>query len=191
MRYLIIFLFVFSSCASHRFVLDKNSNYISCDKVKCEIKSSGFEHSLNGYIFINKIDSSLCFKFFGPLGINVLNGFISPSIFRISDNINNRKISAISSIVDTSLIKIPNNCFYDLFIGSNNCLNNFVSKNQTYHFHQKGNKFLIYNLSNNLIYEIISEPYKIVEIRSYVHDFKLSFKFISISNNFKNCNFEF
>lgn len=82
-RFLILMMFlpILNSCCltQHSKSLDITSSYFSFTKVKLKIKSTSFGSiELRGFIRSVK-DTVFCFKFFGPLSMEVLRGRIDTS----------------------------------------------------------------------------------------------------------------
>jgi hypothetical protein len=72
-------LFFFGCCTSHIFIGSTNSKYISIDKIRLHVIKNGDDLNGKGSIKIYK-DSIINFRFFGPLGYEVLKGSYSHSL---------------------------------------------------------------------------------------------------------------
>lgn len=86
-----VLVFVTTACATVKVKepVSLASAYITYSKVKAKVRlPQGNEYSCKGYIAITR-DSLICFRFFGPLSYEVVNGRIDRD-FKVYDCINKR-----------------------------------------------------------------------------------------------------
>jgi hypothetical protein len=92
MKRLIILLLLFSSCvASRNFEnVSLNGRYLTYKQVKLKLSTKTFGNvTLKGYISLT-LDSSFCFRFYGPFSLEVVSGLFD-SEFKVVDHVNNVK----------------------------------------------------------------------------------------------------
>lgn len=120
-RLLILFLactFIVSCKTTQRVLSPPDFTYLNFSKVKLKVGSSSFgSYSLKGFINFIK-DTSVCFKFYGPLSIEALEGRFDKTL-DIKDVYNDRIFTdLLATIYEKDGIRIGLKDVQNLFFGN-------------------------------------------------------------------------
>ena len=122
-RFFLFFLFVifFAACSSLKVAesVSVNNKYFTIEKVKVKVKTTMNQSiTLNGYISIVH-DSSICFKFYGPLGMKAISGLFTPDACKIHDYFNKIYYDNIITLLTEKTGIIVNAAFFESILYGN------------------------------------------------------------------------
>jgi len=201
---IILSLFLIASCASPRMVqeISLNNQSLSFTKVRLKINSNDYNGIvLKGYIYSLK-DSSICFKFYGPLSIELLRGTVSRD-FKVYDNFNKRLYNDVFGLIkQKSGFEINLSILQALLIADlEECKSRLLKINRDMlkidSVNCKQDELLINGLVSNDNYSIkfIKKhllPSKIeIKYTGISERYTIVIELFAISNERKSCNFQF
>ncbi len=159
-RYLFLFisiLLLFNNCATTK------KNFVNrpliINKVKLTILHNNDIYKAKGNISLQKDSDNIRFKFFGPLGIEIIKGSYINSLSYFN-NIENRDYSEIEDVILKKYnFKINKKCFYLFLIGDIESLYNEISKinsnNYNLNIFHNTNQFTIVNNFNSQYLKVL------------------------------------
>jgi len=200
---IILNIFLLASCAGPRLVrkVSLNDQSISFTKVKLKITSNDYSIALKGYIYSLK-DSSICFKFFGPLSIELMRGIVR-SDFKVYDSFNKRLYSDVFNLIKQKYgFELNLSILQSLLISDLQECKSLLQKINSNKLkidtlNCKRDELLIKSLINKDYYSIkfIKKqllPSKIeIKYNGQNDRYNIVIQLISISNERKTCNFQF
>jgi len=203
MKYILFGLcLLLSSCVGSKFVekASMDAEYISFTKVRAKVKSSKLGNlSCKGYIYLRR-DTSLCFKFFGPLSYELLNGEFKHE-FKIYDCYNKRLYDDVLELLKKKEGIIVNlKVVEDLLLAnSKEFTKELLSLNEPYlqldTIRKKGEVIIM--VDNCVKYKVtivkrgLLPKTIVIENKDEFDNYTIYLEFLSISNERKKCNFNF
>jgi hypothetical protein len=202
-KYIVFGLFLLlNSCVSSKLVekASVDAEYISFTKVKVKVKSSKLGNlTCKGYIYLRK-DTSLCFKFFGPLSYELINGEFKHE-FKIYDCYNKRLYGNV-----LELLKKRDGIIINLKVVENLLLANslgftkeLLSLNEPYmELDTMGKKGeVVIKINKSVKYQIrtvrrsLFPKTIVIECKDEFDNYSIYLEFLAISNERKKCTFNF
>jgi hypothetical protein len=186
------------ACSTSKFVPQNfSTNYLNYDKVRIKLTINNEDHSFKGYIRTVK-DTSICFRFLGPLGYDLGKGNFTDR-FVYFDEVNNIKYSDFQQQIENAAgIFINKQIIFDILTGNVDSLkSNIVSLNKGIVKIVKADMTyleLYHTISNrtlNFKYKYVNKLPSQINILSkgISNKFELQFEIIEISGIKKNCTF--
>jgi hypothetical protein len=200
--YHFLLLFTLLSCVSQKKTPTLRSDYLTYEKVKIKIKSLTYNGQLKGYISISNVDTSICFRFFGPLGIPVTEGYLHDSLL-LKDLINNKNyFDILNDIKKSTEISLSPKFLFSILSFNDSLMVSEIDHNNRLSI-RNGNSFfsgkrfyVIEDRLNKKMVEISfinkkSLPYALIIKYPYLNEFiTIEFTILDISSRRKICNFE-
>jgi hypothetical protein len=206
-KFIVIFLLtilLLSSCAiKPNYNFSVNDKYLTYDKVKIKVNSQKLgKVTLKGYISIVK-DSSICFKFWGPLGIEVVSGRLDQR-FVLKDHFNDVfHEDALQELIDKTGIVFTKRCIENILLANIDSLkmnlatlnNNVITLNDNQRWTnrmltienipRKNSMQFSFNLKSQLLNKVS------VIYRDEIDHWSVEIQVLNISGQQKRCNFDF
>ncbi|MDP4207482.1 MAG: hypothetical protein Q8928_01580 [Bacteroidota bacterium] len=201
--FLLTILFLSSCAIKTNYIFSANDKYVTYDKVKIKVNSQKLgKVTLKGYISIVK-DSSICFKFWGPLGIEVVSGRLDQR-FVLKDHFNDIfHADALQELIDKTGIVFTKRCVENILLAKIDSLktdlttlnNNVITLNDNQRWM---NRMLsveniprknLMQFSFNIKSQLLN---KVSVIYSDENDhWSVEIQVLNISGQQKRCNFDF
>lgn len=194
--------FVFFSCKTVKIQSSpQDFTYLNYSKVKLKIVSSSFgNYTLKGFINFIK-DTSVCFKFYGPLSIEAVEGRLERNL-DVKDVYNDRMYSnLLTTIMERDGIRITLRDVQNLFYGNVSFFLDSiqVSNSRSLRIMKDSNlaKFTLVCLNNKAKYAFIVKKNKTL-VKDLVIDYfdgsdfiTIDFKVLASNNERRKCNVRF
>ena len=205
MRWILIIGLLISSCvASHNLEsVSFNQPYLTYKQVKVKLSTKAFgDVTLKGFISMTH-DSSFCFKFYGPLSMEVVSGLFDDE-FRIMDHVNNiAHKNALEELQKKTGIVLNRRIFEFLLVGKLGevkneleTLNGSLLKFQL-NDDKSVNELVIQNIARACKLSIECKYSGIIPQKIWIayndpsDKWSLRLEVISANNDRKRCNFDF